>query len=119
MRVAALRVWLLDLLFPAFCVKCGDEGRHLCPACHTTLRTNAPACPVCGKRNFSGVLCASCRVSGGLRRFLSPYSYRDPIVRELIHAYKYGGVRELASFFADDIAAFLASYAVRPRRTAP
>lgn len=118
MRLAQVHTWILDLLFPAFCVGCGDEGRHLCPACRRGLRLNAPACPVCQKRNFSGILCASCRPPGGLRRFLAPYSYRDPIVRELIHAYKYGGVRELASFFADDIAAFLASYGIRPRRAA-
>lgn len=116
MSVVALRAWLLDLIFPALCAGCGDEGFHLCPACQLGLRTHAPACPICKKRNFSGILCVSCRPPGGLRRFLAPYSYRDPIVRELIHTYKYGGVRELASSFADDITAFLSSYGIRPRR---
>lgn len=118
MSLAAVRAWLLDLIFPALCVGCGDEGCYLCPACRAGLRLNAPACPVCQKRNFNGILCPSCRAPGGLRRLLAPYSYRDPLVRELIHTYKYGGVRELALLFADDITAFLTRYGIKPRRRA-
>lgn len=118
MTAAAVRAWLLDLLFPALCLGCGGEGQYLCSACRAGLHAATPACPVCGKRNFTGILCAPCRQASGLRRFLAPYSYRDPLVRELIHAYKYNGVRALAGLFADEIAAFLTAYGIRPRRSA-
>lgn len=117
MGLIALKTWCLDLLFPALCLGCGGEGRHLCAPCRAGLRSVAPACPVCQKRNFTGILCPACRPAGGLRRFLAPYSYRDPLVRELIHTYKYDGVRELAGLFADEIVAFLARYGIHPRRT--
>lgn len=53
-----------------------------------------------------------------MRRFLAPFSYSDPLVRELIHTYKYTGVRELAPLFAGEISAFLRFYAIRPTEPA-
>ena len=53
-----------------------------------------------------------------LRRFLAPFSYREPLVRELIHYYKYAGVRDIASIFADEIVAFLGFYGIRPQEPA-
>lgn len=106
--------WCLDLLFPKHCLGCAREGSFLCETCRPGLRFRAPSCPVCSRRNFTGIPCAGCGEQTGLRRFLAPCSYRDPLVRELIHAYKYDGVRELAALFADEIAAFLAFYRIRP-----
>lgn len=110
--------WCLDLVFPKHCLGCGAEGCYLCPACYAGLRSAAPTCPVCGRRNFDGILCPPCAETTGLRRFLAPFSYREPLVRGLIHTYKYGGVRELAPLFAAEIADFLARCAVRPHASA-
>lgn len=112
--IAALREWLLDLVFPKQCLGCGQEGLFLCSACRVGLVPSSPSCPVCGRRTSTGILCGPCAGRTSLRRFLAPYSYRDPLARKLIHTYKYGGVRELAGLFSDEIAAFLDSYAIRP-----
>ncbi|MBI4132447.1 MAG: ComF family protein [Candidatus Sungbacteria bacterium] len=106
--------WLLDLVFPKYCAGCGTEGSFCCAACRLRLITRVPACPVCGRRNFTGILCDACSERLPLRRFLAPFSYRDPLVRELIHAYKYRGARELSAFFADELASFFSAYAIRP-----
>jgi len=103
----------LDILFPKFCVGCGDEGQFLCGACKAGLIFSAPSCPLCQLRNFDGVLCSSCQEKSGLRRFLAPFSYRRELARDLIHAYKYEGVRELADYFSQTIAEFLNFYRVR------
>ncbi len=108
---------ILDLLFPKFCLGCGAEGAFICSICRSRISTRAPACPVCSKRNFTGILCTGCAKKSGLRRFLAPFSYRDPLARELVHAYKYAGVRELAALFTDEIAAFLKTYGIRPNKT--
>lgn len=69
---------------------------------------------MCSKRNLTGVLCANCRGKSGLRRFLAPFSYRDPTARKLIRAYKYERLRELKIVFAEEIAAFINFYGIRP-----
>lgn len=109
-----LKTWCLDLLFPKYCVGCGLEGAFLCMPCRGRLAFGTPACPVCRRRNFTGIVCPTCGEVTHLRRFLAPFSYRDPLVRELIHTYKYAGVRELAATFADEIEAFLNFYGVHP-----
>lgn len=110
--------WWLDLLFPKCCAGCGSEGSFCCPACRGRLAARAPACPVCGKRNLSGVLCASCSDKAALRGFLAPFSYRDPLIRELIHTYKYDRARELSAFFASELVGFFNLYAIRLPRSA-
>ena len=116
--IAALGQALLDLLFPRICLGCGVEGTLLCRLCREQLLAAAPSCLVCRRRNFTGILCPLCAERSALRRFLAPFSYRDILVRDLIHAYKYHGVRELAGLFASEIAAFLAFYNIRlPRGT--
>lgn len=112
--LARVKNWLLDLIFPKFCVGCRVEGTFLCAPCRTELSPSAPSCPVCSRRNFTGILCGPCAADTHLRRFLTPFSYRHPLVRELIHTYKYTGVRELAPLLAGEIVSFLDSYAIRP-----
>lgn len=106
--------WLLDVVFPKFCLACGKEGYWLCQECRETkLLFRAPACPICSKRNFSGVVCEACAERCALRRFLAPFSYHDGLVRELIHTYKYEGVRELKRTFAEEVLKFLEFYGVK------
>jgi len=108
-----VKEWLLDLIFPLACAGCNAEGALLCGECRQTLERRPPSCFVCHLRNFSGVLCAACGSATHLRRFIAPLSYRDPRVRELVHQFKYGGVRSLAEMFGDEIASHLAAYRIR------
>ncbi|OHA08394.1 MAG: hypothetical protein A3B37_01670 [Candidatus Sungbacteria bacterium RIFCSPLOWO2_01_FULL_59_16] len=112
--LAKFIAWCLDLVFPQTCVSCRQEGEYLCESCRGRLAPQVPSCPVCSRRNFTGILCASCAETAGLRRFLAPFSYRDPLARDLVHAFKYEGARELAPLLAGEIAGCLAAYAIRP-----
>ena len=109
-----IKEWCLDIIFPKYCFGCQTEGAFICGPCREKIRFLAPTCPICSTRNFTGVLCGSCQASSALRRFLAPFSYGDPLARELVHAYKYEGVRELKTFFADEIESFLRFYGIRP-----
>ncbi len=99
----------LDLLFPKFCLSCGAEGAFLCSKCGETLYARGGSCFACGKRDIAGKTCNSCRKKTAVRRFYAPFSYKNQVVRDLLHAYKYNRVRELSGPLAD----FLYSAMVR------
>ncbi len=124
-RRARRRVWvtaLLDLVFPPFCPVCQrrlGEGRRdpLCGSCWDALERIAPPyCRVCGLP-FShlspaeaspapggGHLCGRCR------RRPPPFAYArsaaryGEVVREAVHAFKFGGRRALAAPLGDLLA---------------
>lgn len=99
----------LDLLFPKFCLSCGAEGAFLCASCKEAIAIRGASCLVCGKRDILGKTCLSCRRKTAVRRFFTPFSYKNTVMRDLLHAYKYHRVRELAG----PLAGFLAEAMLR------
>lgn len=112
MRVASLTQWILDLLFPFACVGCGQEGPLVCASCQSGLAFGSPQCPACGHRDLTGLVCAPCAEKTGLRRFFAPFAYRTPLVRDIIHTYKYEGVRNFAPIIAREMEVFLNTYGI-------
>jgi ComF family protein len=98
---------ILDLIFPKHCLGCGQEGLFLCEICGLGIPFRHPACPRCSQWNPDGKLCSPCARATGLRRFLAPFSYREPVARELIHVYKYEGVREIGPILAQYAVSYL------------
>jgi len=100
-QVAKLTSMAVDLLFPQWCVGCGEGGRFLCSSCRSSLsRIVPPLCPKCGKSQLAGILCPSC-VSwqaeiDGIR---SPFRF-DGVMRQAIYQLKYRNVRALAASMA-------------------
>jgi ComF family protein len=87
-----------DVLFPVFCVSCGQEGEWWCEAC---LRKNkfSPVCrcPGCGKKN-DGELCLGCRGFfnlDGAAAFIE-YSEKSPAGR-LLREFKYHYASDIKS----------------------
>ncbi|OHA14309.1 MAG: hypothetical protein A3G49_03650, partial [Candidatus Sungbacteria bacterium RIFCSPLOWO2_12_FULL_41_11] len=99
------KTFALDTLFPKICFGCKKEGFFLCKGCFDALNSQIEVqkCPVCSYRNFSGILCQVCRKNSDLTRLLFCHDYKNAVVRELIHAFKYGFLRELA----DPLSVFL------------
>ncbi len=83
---------LFDFLFPRFCVSCKTEGSVLCPTCENTLTLSPPVirCPFCGEGE-SNHTCTSCRSVVFLDGLFVLSEYKNPVVRELIHLWKYVG----------------------------
>ena len=111
--------FILDLLFPMFCFGCNKEGSLLCDACVPALRVVPPQCFVCGKLAPSpvGRTCVSCCKKSHIFGFLSPFMYQQEIVRMMIHAFKYEGMKSLAPFFAEHIFCYLQKYGALPTAT--
>lgn len=94
-------------LFDASCRGCGVSlvFRHehvICADCLETIPLNlAPLCPICG-RNLADWYdrCGECMVSLPPFRKHVSYSRYKGLLRELILAYKYGGLESLKNLFA-------------------
>jgi ComF family protein len=120
---AAWRAWvtaLLDLVFPPFCVVCRaglGEGRRdpLCGSCwHGVERLAPPWCRVCGLEfgRFgsragpapTGYRCGQCRRRPPAFTYARSAAHYGEIVREALHAFKFGGRRALAAPLGDLLA---------------
>ncbi len=97
-QVVKLKGMALDLLFPRWCIGCGNEGDLLCRSCRQSLPwIMPPLCPRCGRPQSNSILCPSCVVwraeIDGIR---SPFRF-DGSIRQVIHQLKYGNLRALAA----------------------
>ena len=100
-QLAKLKGAALDLLFPQYCVGCGQEGSFLCHACRQSLpRITPPLCPRCGRPQPGGILCPGCvdwkAEIDGIR---SPFRF-DGVMRQAIHQLKYRHLRALTTTLA-------------------
>lgn len=115
MLLSTLKTYTLDLLFPAQCCGCGKTGVILCVWCADALVRIPPQCFVChawvppAKDVSPGRTCVRCRPHSAVYAFLSPFSYRQHAMAELVHVLKYRRNREVASLFSDMLAAHLAA----------
>lgn len=105
-----MRVDAIGLLFPRRCPVCHDvveePGELVCDICRTRLvRVRAPFCQKCGKPLLSEEreYCQDCsRKAHEFRTGRAPFVY-DQIMRRSIAKFKYGGRKEYASFYAEEI----------------
>ena len=88
---------LLDLIAPHSCRGCGKVGHALCNRCKNNIIKNRQnLCPICRKPNPTGK-CQTCQNS---QQFYI-VDYRNTLIGELIHDYKYNSVRALARPLAE------------------
>jgi len=114
------KTFAMDLLFPKHCFGCKREGTFLCASCLNDIsdKVEIQRCPACSHRNFTGAFCRSCQKISPIRRLLFAFNYKDPLPRDLIHALKYHGVKELASPLASLLGAAVRKNAlVFPKHT--
>lgn len=118
---SAWREWLtglVDLAFPPFCPACRSRlgpGRRdpLCGTCWAALeRITAPVCRLCGIpfARFTpadpdpGHLCAACRRRRPSFTYARSAARYGDVMREAIHAFKFGRRRALAAPLGDLLA---------------
>ena len=95
-----IKQFLLDLIFPRFCLGCKKElnlkqASFICEACLNNIVLNSGVeCHVCGLRNNIGA-CRRCRKKTFLNGLFAAGKYQDPILREAIHQFKYQSVESL------------------------
>ena len=93
-----LEIWnfLLDLVFPKFCIDCGREGDWLCQGCQKEiLPVKTQVCPGCGIISQNGKYCRKHRKPHGLSGIVVAAYYEEGPIKELIHNFKYNHILEL------------------------
>lgn len=101
---------LAGLLFPRRCPVCHEaveeRGELACGICRTRLSyVHEPSCRKCGKPLLADEqeYCGDCRrKKHHYRQGRAPFLY-DKVMRESIARYKYGGRKEYAAFYAEEI----------------
>lgn len=101
---------LAGILYPRRCPVCQDvvedRGEKVCCICRTRLPyIRANFCQKCGKPLLleEQEYCGDCmRKKHRFERGRAPFVY-DRVMRESIAGYKYGGRREYAAFYAEEI----------------
>ena len=91
---------LLDLVFPRHCLGCkveltSKQASLICEACFGKIILNsALRCHICGLRNNLGA-CYKCRSKTQINSLHAIGFYHDPILREMIHCFKYNSIESL------------------------
>ncbi len=117
-RVDLIKNWVLDLLFPPYCLGCGNEGNLLCSSCKGSLATIPPSCFVCKKwvpetlRVNPGRTCELCQSSTSVYAFLSPFAFDQEVVRELVHALKYRRIRNIGALLGELLVEYCRTFKV-------
>lgn len=102
------KAFLLDLLFPAFCLGCKKEGVYLCEDCKAVLEILEYDYCLCDKNPLripGGQKIGKCQRCSGkkLAGLFSALSYKEKLLtRHLIHQFKYEPyVKDLAKVLAN------------------
>jgi competence protein ComFC len=102
--LANLKRVALDLLFPRWCIVCGEEGDYICCACRRTFKViTPPICPRCGRPQSGEAISGGCPNCAGWPNSIdgirAPFLF-DAVVRQAIHEFKYRNLRALAPCLA-------------------
>ena len=108
-----IKIAILDIFFPKFCLGCGKEGTYLCKDCQSCLEISENIFCLCKKPKMIPLLesseilgkCNACR-SKNLDGLFFPLSYKHNLVKEIIHQLKYEPfVKDLAKTLTELIIA--------------
>jgi len=95
---------LIDLLFPSSCVGCDNFGPWLCDDCLKNIGAPIDTCIFCNEKTLHGLTCGDCRKKSKLSGIISVGGYKDPVLRNAVHAFKFSGVRDMAEPLGDQLA---------------
>ena len=96
----SLRKTFHDLLFPIHCLNCHKPNTFLCSTCLRNIKPpELQVCPVCEKAvTLNGEVCNTCRKikNPSLERLIVTADYKDKLLSQTIHLFKYGFLKDLA-----------------------
>ncbi len=94
---------LIDFFFPKYCLNCHALNSWLCPTCFKKINLSQATCFICGKIKTRGEICPLCLYHQGekekiwlIKSLIWVGDYKNKILKNLIMALKYGGVKEIA-----------------------
>lgn len=102
--------YLLDCIFPRFCVGCHEESSFLCPDCQDKIiQIKTTTCLSCQRINEEGV-CSKCKKQLPITKSIVLGYHKDPILKELVHNLKYEGLYQIADILSNMLIKKLEKY---------
>ncbi|MDP2934263.1 MAG: ComF family protein [bacterium] len=93
-----IKRFFLDLFFPKNCLGCKQPDTYLCRDCFNKIPlASNNTCFFCEEITGQGRICINCKKEKYLDRIISASEYKNPLIRELIRAFKYHYIQELAN----------------------
>lgn len=111
--LAKIGTFILDIIFPIYCLSCGEEGDWICKECFKKITLlKKQACPICGNESKGGVRCFNCRNKSEINGVISASAYwepgnqdakeaKDSFVKKAVHIFKYRFVKDLSKPLAE------------------
>jgi ComF family protein len=95
--------FLLDFLFPKFCLNCGKYfPDYLCDKCFAGIDLiKTEVCPVCEGNSLFGETHHGCKTRHGVDGITIGADFNNKIVQKLIHSFKYQGNFAIADCLVD------------------
>lgn len=98
--------FILDTVFPPYCLCCEEEGNWACTACRRHFRrANHVQCPFCGNEGGNGYVCNACYAGTGVRQVVSVFQFGQKGIQNMVHALKYENIRDIAPWMGKCMAA--------------
>ncbi len=112
MDFKTLWTFVLDAIFPSFCVSCEVEGNIFCDAClHTLELPGVFCCPVCHEPSEDGTCCLGCRALSPIERHVAMMPLAEgALIHRLVHLYKYQYLESLEPLFASLVTRFFSEH---------
>jgi ComF family protein len=102
--IVQIYIFFLDVFFPKKCIICRNYGKLCCTECIESIeKIYTSTCPGCGKISGNSKYCQSCRthIKPSVSSIIVACSYQSPVVKEIIHSFKYLGMTEFSEYCAD------------------
>jgi ComF family protein len=95
---------ILNFLFPSECISCQKltynsslKDRYLCSQCQNKIGIlQENQCIICKTKNSLGKTCKTCQNKTSLSGLIISTKYDNPILREVIHYFKYRYLKDLS-----------------------
>ena len=92
-----LKKYLLDILYPVYCLGCSRSGIWLCSDCLAKIKIeNFFRCPICNYKSLRGQPHPGCAQYSQLDGLLIATGFQDTFVQKIIHRFKYNFIQDLA-----------------------
>ena len=89
---------ILSFIFPPYCLGCFNDGpSYCCASCLRQIELFRDSCPLCNYPSTPGRVCGWCLGDTPLDGLYIAAPYDQPLLPELLMAFKFEGVRSLAS----------------------
>src|SRR3989338_7264050 len=98
-----IKKFILNLLFPKFCLNCREQGEFLCMNCLSEISfLQYQECPKCRRQNLIGNFCnQQCQKDFYFDQLIVCCQYgNNSLIKKLITAFKYNFLRELRFILA-------------------